>query len=283
MHYRVDDFTDPWSKPATILLLHGIAESNAAWYAWIPHLARRYRVVRPDLRGFGASTPMPRDFPWTLDVLVDDFIRLMDALGAARFHLVGAKVGGNVARSLAARHPDRVRTLTIAGTPPPFAEGSQDRVPAWVRDFELNGVEPWARASMASRLGSAFPRDGIEWWIKLMGRTAPSTQIGFITTIYTPGSFMYADGLAELPNIACPTLVITTEDNNVASVAATRMWQQRVPDSALLALPGDSYHVAASDADRCAVETLAFMERNSNASSSTHPAPGPAHTAPAAA
>jgi 3-oxoadipate enol-lactonase len=52
----VDDFTEPRGEPETILLLHGNAESSLAWYAWIPTLARRYRVLRPDMRGYGAST-----------------------------------------------------------------------------------------------------------------------------------------------------------------------------------------------------------------------------------
>jgi 3-oxoadipate enol-lactonase len=63
MHYLTDDYTDPWRKPETVLLLHGNAESSAVWFGRIPHLARHYRVVRPDMRGFGASTAMPRDFP----------------------------------------------------------------------------------------------------------------------------------------------------------------------------------------------------------------------------
>jgi 3-oxoadipate enol-lactonase len=120
LHYLVDDYTDPWRTPGTILLLHGNAESSAAWYAWVPCLAHRYRVVRPDMRGFGASTPMPRDFPWTLDSIIDDFCRLLDALGVERFHLVGAKIGGTIARAFAARRPERVRTLTVVGTPPPY-------------------------------------------------------------------------------------------------------------------------------------------------------------------
>src|SRR6266851_2197306 len=96
MHYRVDDFTDPWRSPETILLLHGNAESGVAWNGWVPTLARDYRVVRPDMRGFGASTPMPADYAWTLDLLIDDFVGLMDALDIARFHLVGAKIGGTI-------------------------------------------------------------------------------------------------------------------------------------------------------------------------------------------
>jgi 3-oxoadipate enol-lactonase len=72
LHYLVDDFTDPWRQSETILLLHGNAESGAAWYGWVPSLARRFRVVRPDMRGFGSSTAMPRDFPWTLDIVIGD-------------------------------------------------------------------------------------------------------------------------------------------------------------------------------------------------------------------
>ena len=105
MHYEAEDFTDPWRRPETILLLHGNAESGLAWWAWVPHLARHYRVVRPDMRGFGQSTAMPREYPWTLDRLVEDFCLLMDHLGIDRFHLGGAKIGGTVARAFAARRP----------------------------------------------------------------------------------------------------------------------------------------------------------------------------------
>lgn len=255
LFYLVDDFTDPWREPGTILMLHGNAESSAAWYGWVPTLARQYRVVRPDMRGFGASTPMPRDFPWTLDVIIDDYCRLMDHLGIDRFHLVGAKIGGTIARAFAARRPQRVRTLTVAGTPTPFRAGAAERVPDLVRQFEELGVEHWARESMAGRLGSAFPPDGVEWWTKFMGRTAVSTQLGFMGTIAC------ADIRADVPKIACPTLVITTEGSGLASVEETRAWQQTIPDSELLVVPGDSYHVAASDAERCAEATLAFIRR----------------------
>src|ERR1043166_175184 len=119
IHYRLDDYSDPWGKPETVLLIHGNAESGLAWYGWVPYLARDFRVVRPDMRGHGDSTPMPRDFPWTLDIIIDDLVRLMEALGIERFHVVGAKLGGTVARAFAARRPERVLTLTVIGSPPP--------------------------------------------------------------------------------------------------------------------------------------------------------------------
>src|SRR3974390_2073651 len=140
LHYEVDNFTAPWGTPETVLLLHGNAESGLAWYGWVPGLARHYRVVRPDMRGFGASRPMPRDFPWTLDIIIEDFVRLLDHLGIDRFHLVGAKIGGTIARAFAARRPDRVITLTVVGTPPPLRLGAAERVPELIREFETHGV-----------------------------------------------------------------------------------------------------------------------------------------------
>lgn len=255
LHYLVDDYTDPWRTPETILMCHGNAESGQSWYGWVPQLARRYRVVRPDMRGFGASTPMPRDFPWSLDRISDDYIALMDALGAARFHVVAAKIGGTIARYFAARHPDRVLTLTVAGTPAPRrAVGPR---PELVEEFERSGIEPWARRSMAGRLGGRFPPEGVEWWIRFMGRTSVSTQLGFFPTIAD------ADISDALPKIRCPTLVITTEGSGLGSVAEVRAWQRQISRSELLVLPGDSYHVAASDAEACARATLDFIGRAS--------------------
>src|SRR5438876_1090200 len=150
MHYEVDDFTDPWRKPETILLLHGNAESGLAWCAWVEHLAR---------------------------------------------------------------------------------------------------------ANMANRLGSAFPAEGFDFWCKFMGRTALSTQLGFMGTIAC------ADIRPDIPKIACPTLVVTTEESGLATVDATRAWQEQIAGSELVVLPGNSYHVAATHADQSAAATLEFIGR----------------------
>ena len=252
LHYLVDDFTDPWTKPETILLLHGNAESALAWYAWVPLLARKYRVVRPDMRGFGGSTPMPENYRWNVERLADDYIAVMDALKIEHFHLAGAKIGGTIARALAARYPKRVSTLTVVGTPPPFMANRG----SLTAEFEQHGVEHWARRTMGERLGGAFPPEGVEWWIRFMGRASLSTQLGFMETI------PHSDIRECLPKIECPTLVITTEDNPLVPVEETRAWQRQIPKSELLVVPGDSHHVAATDAERCAKATLEFIERN---------------------
>ena len=254
MHYDVTDFAEPWREHETILLLHGNAESGEAWYGWMPEVARDYRVVRPDMRGFGRSTPMPRDYAWSLDRIVDDFIAVMDALTIDKFYLVGAKVGGTMALHLAARHPSRVKTVSVLSSPTRGEYGG-DRYRSWVEIIEKTGVVGWARDTMAKRLGAKFPPAGIEWWIQLMGRTAVSTQLGFI------GAVPKVDITQDLLNIHCPAQIITTQDNPLYPVEMVRAWQQKIARSELLVLPGDSYHVAATAPVACARAVLDFIQR----------------------
>ena len=90
-----------------------------------------------------------------------------------------------------------------------------------------------------------------------MVATALSTQLGFMGTIAC------ADIREDLPKIACPTLVITTQESGLGSVADTRAWQQQIAHSELLVLPGNSYHVATTHAEPAADAVLAFIGKHS--------------------
>ncbi len=255
MHYVVDDYTDPWRKPETVLMMHGNCESGQAWYGWVPHLARHCRVVRPDMRGFGASTPMPADFDWPMDTVIGDFVNLMDHLGVDRFHVVAAKIGGVISRSFAARQPQRVQTLTIVGSPPPV-RGDRGQRADRVREVKEQGIEHWARRSMGVRLGSKFPKEGAEWWIQYMARTPLSTELGFVGTIN------FSEHPEDVPRIRCPTLVIVTRGSAHASVDETHAWVKQIPNSTLKVLEGDSFHSAATDPDECARAAREFIARH---------------------
>ena len=256
MFYQVDDFTDPWTEAETVLLLHGNSESGDAWFGWVPQLARDFRVVRPDMRGFGRSTPMPRDFKWSLDVLSDDFIQLMDELKIERFHLVGAKIGGTIARGFAARYPGRIQSLSVVGSPSPLRPESERKVAAMTELFEKYGIEHWARTTMDKRMGTQFPQKAKDWWTHYMARTSLSSQLGFIPAIG------YADIRADIPKIRCPTFVITTKESDVASVEATREWQSAIPGSELMVVNNDSYHPAITATDECAPAVRAFLKKH---------------------
>jgi pimeloyl-ACP methyl ester carboxylesterase len=105
-----------------VLLLHGWPEFADAWTGELRALgAAGYRAVAVDQRGYSpAARPVGAEH-YTMDCLVADALGFADALGAARFHLVGHDWGGMVAWALAAAHPGRLRTLSVLATPHPAA------------------------------------------------------------------------------------------------------------------------------------------------------------------
>ena len=250
LRYRLDDFTDPWTKPETVVCVHGFGESGESWRAWVPHLARRYRVIRIDQRGFGESTPMPEDFAWTLDVLVDDLERVVTELGNGPVHLIAAKIAGTVVMRFAATRPQLTRSVTVVGS---MSKGPPG-VDEWLEYLKTHSMEEWARKTMPPRLGTDMPPEAVESWVQLTSRTPKSTALGLFKVVSG------IDVTPDLPRIKCPVLVITT-DSKRRPVAKTREWQSLLPNSELVALPGDAYHPAASAPDTCARATLEFLNR----------------------
>ncbi len=252
VHVRVDDFTDPWVPAPTVLMVHGLAESGEAFRAFIPALARRARIARMDLRGFGANPALPADHPWRFDALVEDVVRVIRALGAPRVHLVGCKIGGTIALAVAARHPDLVDRLAVLGTPASLRDMAS-RTPSWREQIAREGVPAWVRATAAGRMGTGMGPAQVEWWAQLMGRTAASTLDGFLRMVPS------VDVTAELDRIAASALVVTAAGSGLGSADAVRAWQERIPQSRLAVIESDSYHVAASNPDETAALVHAFL------------------------
>src|SRR6185436_7697906 len=101
LFYREDWLGEPWRKPDTVLLIHGVYESGIAWYGWVPRMAQEFRLLRPDLPGFGAST-IPAGFQWSMGNLTGVLARFLDKVGVESAHVIGAKFGGSIAMQFAA-------------------------------------------------------------------------------------------------------------------------------------------------------------------------------------
>lgn len=101
-----------------VLLLHGSGPGVSAWANWrtvIPALARRFRVLAPDIVGFG-FTERPAGVQYTLETWVQHAVDFLDATGVERTHVVGNSFGGGLALALAIRHPARVGRLVLMGS-----------------------------------------------------------------------------------------------------------------------------------------------------------------------
>src|SRR5712671_8109140 len=81
--YRDDWFGEPWRKPETAVLIHGNGESSIVWYAWLPRMGQEFRVVRPDLPGFGRSR-IAAEFEWSLPSLAAFVARVLDKAAVRR-------------------------------------------------------------------------------------------------------------------------------------------------------------------------------------------------------
>ena len=251
LFYQIDDYTDPWMRPETVVFVHGFCETSEAWRAWVPHFSRRYRMLRIDQRGFGQSGAVPRDFPFTTELFVDDLVRIINHLSDEPVHVVGGKSGGVSVAMLAATRPDLVRTITLSSSivSPPNAEG-------WIQHMERHGLRSWARMTMRNRLGSAMPERGIDWWVEMMGATSISTANAYLRWVSA------IDIREDIKRIKCPTLVIGTNAAGKDRESLSR-WQKTIPGSELAILPIDGYHAAGTDPDAAAGVTLEFLSRHS--------------------
>ena len=107
-----------------VVLLHGFPETSRCWYRVLPTLtAAGFRCIAPNQRGYSPGARPAGVEHYTLDRLGGDIVGLLDALGLPSAHLVGHDWGAAVAWWTAARHPDRVDTLTAVSTPHPAAFG----------------------------------------------------------------------------------------------------------------------------------------------------------------
>lgn len=102
-----------------VILLHGSGPGVSAWTNWrrlIPGLAEHFRVLAPDMAGFGFTERKP-DAVYDIKHWVRHLLGFLDALGVEKASLVGNSFGGSLALAAAARHPDRFERLVLMGTP----------------------------------------------------------------------------------------------------------------------------------------------------------------------
>lgn len=100
----------------TVLLLHGIFGAKEHWNDFARHLTRRYRVVAPDLPGFGASTRLANE-AYGYAAQAGRLADFVDALGMPALHVAGSSMGGTLAALLALRRPGQVASLAFIGAP----------------------------------------------------------------------------------------------------------------------------------------------------------------------
>lgn len=189
-------------KPV-LLLLNSIGVDMGLWDRVVPQLASRFRVVRMDARGHGASDAPPGDY--SLDDLADDALAVLDAAGAARAAVCGISLGGMVAMSLALRAPERVEALVLACT-----SAAMDAA-AWQARIDLVRAE-----GLAAIADMAMERFFSERFRRQAPAVVATTRAGLLAIsadgyVGCCAAIRDMDLLDRLSAIGAPTLVIAGE------------------------------------------------------------------------
>jgi pimeloyl-ACP methyl ester carboxylesterase len=238
--FRDDWFGEPWRSPQAVVLIHGALESGIVWYAWVPTLAKHYRVLRPDLPGCGLST-VPANFEWSFPGLAAYVASVLDKAGVEAVHIVGAKTGGPIAMQFAADFPARTRSLSVVSGPASV--------------IEIMNPSP---VPQKDRLGSSASAEMIEYW-NAMEKSAPAEGTRGLNAALT-GFDLERDGV--LQRIKAPSLIITADRSALQSVEKVRKYQLAIPDSRLVVLRSDAYHVAVAKPEECLAHVLAFIREH---------------------
>jgi pimeloyl-ACP methyl ester carboxylesterase len=251
--YRIDDYTDPWRKADTLIMVHAAMGSSKRFYAWVPHLARDFRVVRLDQRGHGESgIPTPEQM--TFERLGKDVIELMDHLGLAAANLAGSSAGGIVSQSVAINYPERVKSLASYAAPPGMKVGRQD-YNGWLAKIGSKGLAAFLRETIADRMDLSQVEPGfVDWFIAESARNKVESLARFVPTVAV------IDHTADLHKIRCPVMVVAPGADPIHLIDEYELLRREIKQCEFIVYEGLPHNITDTVPDRCAKELLRFLK-----------------------
>ncbi|HTQ02000.1 MAG TPA: alpha/beta hydrolase [Casimicrobiaceae bacterium] len=141
-----------------LMLVAGLAADSAFWAPSLDALSTRYRLILPDNRGSGRTTPL--DVASTLRDTADDCMALAAHLGIAKVSLAGHSMGGMIVQDCAARYPDAVDRIMLASTTPCASARDNDLFSTWAALFAAVDRRLWFRNLFYWVLSPAFFTEG---------------------------------------------------------------------------------------------------------------------------
>jgi 3-oxoadipate enol-lactonase len=257
IHYEVEGEGEP------LLLVPCLAADNACWALQLPAYAERFRCIAVDLPGSGES-PVAEGRSST-EGHADELAELLDALGVERAHVAGVSLGAAVATHLAARHPERVRTLSLHSAWPatdPFLRACMESWRALagalptVADLVVQGIFPWV---FTPEMYARRPEVLEQFAEVVHGRPAQSLE-GFMAQSQ---AVIDHDATAVLDDIMAPTLVTFGGRDLLTSTRFAGPLLDGIADARLLVFDHLSHAGLNEDADTFTAATLEFLRGTS--------------------
>lgn len=262
-HYICDDFTDPWKLRETILIQHGFGRHANFWYHWIPVLSSKFRVIRRDLRGHGYSSfpslEEKQKYRYDLDTIIGEVVDTLDQLDIGKVHFLGESTGGMLGEIFAAKHPDRLLSLTVCSTPthlPPsalklFAFGQKD----WPTACRKLGSRGWAEA--LSRVPGTIPVDDCDYLPWYLNQIAISDGEGlaqyaeFLSTL---------DARPFLRQIRVPMLVLAPTESVAVKLEDQQDLTSIIERCCVEPVEGGGHEIYVTRDESCQFRFLEFVD-----------------------
>jgi 3-oxoadipate enol-lactonase len=219
-----------------VTLSHSLAANVSMWDPQMAALTSRWRVLRYDTRGHGAT-----DAPagaYSLEQMAGDALALLDALGIQTTHWVGLSMGGMIGQTLALQAPDRLGRLVLCDTSsrtPPEGKGLwADRI----KTAESQGMEPLVEPTIGRWFTPGFVKSRSDVVDRVRAMIRATNPRGYIGCGHAIAALDLTDRLGA---IQLPTLVVVGEDDPGTPVAAARTIHERIKGSKLVILPSASH------------------------------------------
>jgi len=262
LYYEVDDYTDPWRNAPYILLQHGFGRSSKFWYRCVPYLARFYKIIRPDFRGFGRSAPSvdpPDEF--TPAACIADLDAVLDAVGAESVHYCGESLGGIIGMPFAAERPKRVRTLTVISSRVKLNESSQERYKfgqnTWEDALKNLGPKAYSEAKNKSDRFAPDADPGLKQWF---AEQQGSSRLESLIAVQRLAKVI--DTTPYLSRIEAPMMAIYPSKGPITTPEQEELLRKHVRNLRIVHLASEYHNLHLTQPAACANHLLHFAAQH---------------------
>ena len=221
----------PW-----LTMSHSLACNLHMWDEEAKRLSKRYKVLRYDTRGHGASGAPAGAY--TLELLADDLHALLQALGVQSTHFVGLSMGGMIGQTYALKYPGMFRSLALCDTTSRYPAEAAGLWAERIKTVEAQGMEPLVESTLARWFTAPFRQThpDVVQKVAAMIRATPTT--GYVGCSHAIPNINLT---ARLKEIRCPALVIVGKDDAGTPVAMAEDIHRALPGSELVVIPSAAH------------------------------------------
>jgi len=238
-----------------VVLSHSLSSSLLMWNPQMDALNPYFHVLCYDIRGHGDS-----DAPsgaYTLELLGNDAIGLLDALNINQVHFIGLSMGGMIGQCLALNYPHRLKSLVLCDTASVIPSDAQ---PIWQERIDKarkKGMEALLEETMERWFTPAFLTKNSQMLALTQKQFLATPVSGYIGCAEAIRKLNYLDRLSE---IKMPTLIMVGEDDPATPVSASVAMHERISNSKLVILPSTRHLSNVEQAEAFNTTLLNFLK-----------------------